>query len=219
MNKIIFLLFFSLFLSVDLCFSQVGINTNTPQTTLDINGTLSVRDIPNAGELKDNTLFGLYADQNGVVNKITAEPTTYSRYLGFQPMSPSHVFTLPTTLELGYITTITGIGIGACYGVPYTFTLTFKDLDLISGLVERKPTGDKPVASSVKLSYASSTVLQTKSLENLDNLTGCGEGGHVLSIVKGATSATLQVVFKDTPTYFPDAGTFSVSRVEKVRYK
>ncbi|WP_292008561.1 hypothetical protein [Chryseobacterium sp.] len=61
--------FIAIVLSVNV-YSQVGINTSTPTSVLDINGDLRVRDIPASTSTED---ISLVADTSGVVKKKVSE--------------------------------------------------------------------------------------------------------------------------------------------------
>ncbi|MDR3271983.1 MAG: hypothetical protein LBT29_00670 [Flavobacteriaceae bacterium] len=212
----------SVFLSAYI-FAQVGINTETPKTELDVNGNITVRKMKNAENNNFTNYYGILSDEEGQFYRSSPEPISYSKYLGYEPMAAEHDFELPTTLKKGYITTITGVGIGACCGAPFTFTLTFKDSRLISGVIERTSvetgTGSYTTPGTVILSRNNVSDLTSKPIDNLDGKITCPASayGHYMQI--NETTGKITVKFLDIPQFFPDAGTFSVTNVTKVKYK
>ncbi|WP_333663341.1 hypothetical protein [Chishuiella changwenlii] len=53
-------------------YSQVGINTNDPTESLDVNGKMRIRDTPTLSSASANSL---YVDENGVIGKSDLTPT------------------------------------------------------------------------------------------------------------------------------------------------
>lgn len=81
---------------------NTGINTTTPKATLDVNGDIIIRDVPLLGHNGDDSFFEIGLDnENRVVTK-NKEVKSFSRYLGFAPMAPSHTVNIPILLEKNY---------------------------------------------------------------------------------------------------------------------
>lgn len=73
-NSIVFLLKISVF-SPLLCFSQVGINTNNPQATLDVNGNMKIRVIPETPTLPG---YKIMAVNEGSFEVTNVSPSLFS---------------------------------------------------------------------------------------------------------------------------------------------
>ncbi|MCS3529443.1 C-type lectin domain-containing protein [Chryseobacterium sp. JUb7] len=108
-NTINMIINLSIMLFSTCAFSQVGINTLTPTSTLDINGTLRVRDIPD-GDINDSLVV---KDSNGNIKKIgtIAEfynyhvPNAVNTYtLGYEPVPVADRDLTATTPNGGAIT-------------------------------------------------------------------------------------------------------------------
>lgn len=84
-----FLMIFLFLGIVSTCFSQVGINTTTPLSTLDINGNLNIKEVGllNANVLGSGTLFGGAAG--------FATPIVDGVYISMTPTNLSDEFILP----------------------------------------------------------------------------------------------------------------------------
>lgn len=67
MKKLILFLLPTLIYSQNQYSGKVGINTTTPDETLTVNGTISIKDLP----LGDSTDFLIVVDQNGKLKKIS----------------------------------------------------------------------------------------------------------------------------------------------------
>lgn len=67
------------FLLPQVFFGQVGINTSTPTSTLDVNGNVKIRTIPQ-GNNDDNYLT---VDQNGNINKVNSTTSKFGGELSF----------------------------------------------------------------------------------------------------------------------------------------
>jgi len=202
---------------------NLGINTNVPQASLDINGNLIIREIKSAKDNNTDNFYELYANDAGEVYTLTSEPTSYSRYLGFDPMAPTHDFELPTVLEDGYLTVMEGLGIASCYGVPYTFTLIFKGRNFISGEVKRAAyKGGTTENPSKVVQFDSGTVIGENfvtgkiALETIGGTNCSTDTGHFFTI--NNTTGKISVRFFDKGNFYKDAGSFTITQVNKVKY-
>ncbi|TWP29910.1 hypothetical protein ETU08_03385 [Apibacter muscae] len=223
MKNTLLLYFFSIPL---LLISQVGIETDKPEATLDINGDLIIRKAEYAIDYHDKGFYNIVTDSTGKIYKDDFIPSSYSYYLGFDPMASNHTEELPTPLVPGYITTIYGVSVGACHGNVVEFTLTYKGIDLLSANIHRfsaeNRDGTEVVVNggSVIIEGINESKLYSNSLENLPTPpSGCGDDyGHKLSatIVDGVKK--LSVTYLDLPVYYPDAGTFTVTNVSRIKY-
>ena len=79
MIKIKLLLFVFLFLSSLICFSQIGININSPQATLDINGNLKIRTTSTAA-ISDDVTY-LVVDKETKEVKKNKKAINYTAYV------------------------------------------------------------------------------------------------------------------------------------------
>ncbi|WHT39003.1 hypothetical protein QNH98_18940 [Myroides sp. mNGS23_01] len=210
---LIFLPIFLIFLP-HLLLAQVktGINTTNPQATLEVNGDLIIRDLPVVKEKE--AFYAIGHDQNNKIVSLSKDLTSYSTYLGFAPMASTHREELPFTLENGYITTLEGFGIGACYGVMIKFTIYFIGTTYIGAELHGISTSRDTKYNEVILS-STENIFGT-SLEILAKASGCSAtSGHTLSY--NAQTKKITVSFADSPTYYPNAGLFVINKVTKVK--
>lgn len=182
--------------------AQVGINTDSPKTTLDINGELTIRNTP----IEDGKFYDLGINDDGLIVKKSEYITSYSTYLGYDPMASTHEEILPFTLEDGYIMKIDGVSIGGCYGVMVNFTFNFIGNTFIGGKIQG---GDKP-----EVILTGSNSIYGTPLEKIANASGCTPSGHTLTLVN---NNQIRVSFHDEPTYYPNAGVFVIYNFEKVK--
>lgn len=209
---------YSLLMISQVCTAQkTGINTITPAATLDVNGDLIIRNVPLVGHNGDNSFFEIGVDsENRVVTK-NKDVTSYSAYLGFDPMAPSHFVKMPLKVETNYITKITGTSIGACNGVKVDFELQFIDNKFISATLQAYPLAASQSGKVYDKVILSSTAnISSDSLEMLAKAGCSAQAGHILSL---SADGYLQVSFNDRPTYYPNAGIFVIYSVEKSKYK
>lgn len=191
--------------------AKLGINTNAPLTSVDINGDLAIRNIP---VLEDGFFTDIGVDQMGKVYRRNESFTSYSVYLGFDPMAQSHIDTIPLTLEAGYIYKIEGISIGACEGTLTYFTITFVGTRYVGATLQAVATRDNStkVFAPVILTAAQPIFNVNRSLESLAGQSGCGSTyGHTLQYLTDKNQ--LVVSFKDEKVYFKDAGTFAITNL------
>ncbi|MCB0443084.1 MAG: hypothetical protein KDC50_03460 [Flavobacterium sp.] len=87
--KIIFILVLMCLLSIS-SFGQVGINTTTPLSTLDINGNLSVKVV----SLNGGPAFGATLINDGVYINLTPTPGNLQFYLNDPATTPGRVYIL-----------------------------------------------------------------------------------------------------------------------------
>lgn len=191
----------------------VGINTELPKATLDVNGDVIVRNVP---VQTSGSFFSIgINDKNQVVTK-SADVTSYAIYLGFDPKAPKQSEVLPIKLENGYITKITGTTIGACYGVMVDFTIvylgtrylgaTLKAINTLPGVVKDYP---PVVLDSTKPVFGTALEVLAKASECSPLI------GHFLTY--DTTKNEISVRFNDTTVYYKDAGTFVIYNIDKIR--
>lgn len=191
--------------------AKLGVNTDLPLTSVDINGDLAIRNIP---VLEDGFFTDIGVDQAGKVFRRNESFTSYSVYLGFDPMAQVHIDTIPLTLEAGYIYKIEGISIGACEGILTYFTLTFVGTRYVGANLQAVATRDEgtTVFPPVVLTASQPVFNVNKSLEFLAGHTACGSTyGHTLEYLTDKNQFV--VSFKDESTYFKDAGTFAITNL------
>jgi hypothetical protein len=207
-----------LLITTQICVAQnTGINTKNPKATLDINGDLIIEKIPLVGHNGDFSFYQLgYDNENRIVTK-SKEIESFSIYLGFSPMAPTHTAKIPVKIEKGYITKITGTSIGACFGVKVDFELQFIDKKFISAVLQAYSLKEsEPDTVYDRVVITNSLTFFTKSLETLAKATACSaDSGHTLSL---NTDDTLSVTFLDKPTYYPNSGIFVIYNVNKTKY-
>lgn len=209
-------LFFLLITSQFSIAQNVGVNTKTPKSALDVNGDLIIRNVPLLGHNGDDSYFEIGIDnENRIITK-NKEIKSYSRYLGFDPMAPSHTVKIPIKLEKNYITKFTGTSIGACYGVKVDFEIQFIDKKFISAVLQAYPLAELQ-ASTVydRVILTSKSNIFSQYLEKLANASACTDSGHIFSL---DTEGNIVVTYFDAPTYFPNAGIFVIYNVEKTKY-
>ncbi|MCS4238661.1 hypothetical protein M2306_001099 [Myroides gitamensis] len=212
MKKQGYILLFLLLSNLLLAQPKTGINTTNPQATLEVNGDLIVRDLPVVKEKE--AFYAIGHDQNNKIVSLSKDITSYSTYLGFAPMAPTHREELPFTLENGYITTLEGFGIGACYGVMIKFTIYFIGTTYIGAELHGISTSRETKYDVVTLTSTAS--IFGTSLETLAKATGCtATSGHTLSY--NAQTKKISVSFADSPTYYPNAGLFVINKIMKVK--
>ena len=83
-------IFLAFLLVSSLSFSQVGINTTTPLSTLDINGNLSVKVV----SLNGGPAFGATLINDGVYINLTPTPGNRQFYLNDPATTPGRVYIL-----------------------------------------------------------------------------------------------------------------------------
>lgn len=191
--------------------AKVGINTATPQSTLDVNGDLIVRGIP---VLEDGFFTDIGVNEYGKVYKRNDSFTSYSVYLGFDPMAITHTDTIPVTFQYGYMYRIEGISIGACEGTLVYFTVTLIGTRYVGATLQAVATRENSttVYPPVTLTASQPIFNVGQSLEYLAGNTGCGsKWGHTLTYL--AETNQIVVDFLDDGTYFKDAGTFAITNL------
>lgn len=192
--------------------TQTGVNTKAPKATLDVNGDLIVRDLPIIKEKE--AYYAIGHDSNNRIVSLSREISSYSTYLGYSPMAAAHKEELPFVLENGYITTIEGFSIGACYGVMINFTITFIGTKYIGTKLQGISTANNNKYAEVTLS-SGETVFGTP-LEILAKASSCGaNSGHTLSF--NTQNNKISVSFLDKPTYYSNAGIFVINKVIKIK--
>ena len=95
MNKATRILFLiSAFYASSICFGQIGINTTTPLSTLDINGNLSVKEIGilNSKVAGSGTLYGGPFSSKTKIND--------GVYISIMPSGSENDFELPAAAEV-----------------------------------------------------------------------------------------------------------------------
>lgn len=185
---------------------KVGINTENPQSTLDINGDLTIRSTPN---FDSGMLSELGVNQNGQVLK--KNQFSYNVYLGLSPLAATQNINLPLALDDNYITRITGTSIGACYGVIVNFEILFIGKTYLGAKLQGISTDNTTTYSKITLS--NNQTIFGKSLELLAKAsTRCSDPnglyGHTLTY--NSTTGIINVKYYDVPTYYPSAGTFVI---------
>lgn len=191
--------------------AKLGVNTSLPETSVDINGDLAVRNIP---VLEDGFFTDIGVDEKGKIYRRNDSFTSYSVYLGFDPMAATHVDTIPVKFEAGYIYKLEGISIGACEGTLVYFTITFVGNRYVGATLQAVATrdGGTKVYPSVALTAAQSVFNVNQSLEYLAGNTLCGaQYGHTLQYI--ADTNEIIVTFLDEGKYFKDAGTFAITNL------
>ncbi|HNP33164.1 MAG TPA: hypothetical protein PKN96_07715 [Flavobacterium sp.] len=88
------LILIAIICSVNYCFSQVGINTTTPLSTLDINGNLNVKEIG----LTNVNVSGSGSFNGGPSGSAT--PISDGVYISLTPTSGSDEFILPNAVNV-----------------------------------------------------------------------------------------------------------------------
>ena len=87
--RIVFVLLIMCFFSIN-SFGQVGINTTTPLSTLDINGNLSVKVV----SLNGGPAFGATLINDGVYVNLTPTPGNLQFYLDDPATTPGRIYIL-----------------------------------------------------------------------------------------------------------------------------
>lgn len=207
-----------LLITTQVCIAQkTGINIANPKATFDVNGDIIIRNVPLVGHNGDGSFYEIGLDnENRIVTK-SKDAGSFSLYLGFDPMAPSHSVKIPIKIEKNYITKITGTSIGACEGVKVDFELQFIDKRFISAILQGYPLSESQKAKVYeRVILTSATNVFGTPLEILAKASSCGsESGHILSL---NPDDTLSVTFSDKPTYFPNAGVFVIYSVDKTKY-
>lgn len=206
-----------LLITLQVCIAQdTGVNTKNPKATLDVNGDLIIRTIPLVGHNGDNSFYQLgFDNENRIVTK-TKDIGSFSLYLGFSPMAPSHTANMPLKIEKDYITKITGTSIGACNGVKVDFELQFIDKKFISAILQAYSLKESEPKVYDRVVLTSATNIFGSPLEILAKASTCsGQSGHTLSL---KTDDTISVTFLDSPAYYPNAGVFVIYSVDKTKY-
>lgn len=199
------------------CIAQnTGINTLNPKATLDVNGDLIIKKVPLLGHNGNFSFFQLGLDnENRVVTK-SKDVESFSLYLGFSPMAPSHTADISLKIEKDYITKITGTSIGACNGVKVDFELQFIDKKFISAILQAYSLKESDPKVYDRVVLTSATNIFGSPLEILAKASTCGgQSGHTLSL---KTDDTISVTFLDSPAYYPNAGVFVIYSVDKTKY-
>lgn len=207
-----------LLITTQVCIAQkTGINIANPKAAFDVNGDIIIRNVPLVGHNGDESFYEIGLDnENRIVTK-NKDIKSYSIYLGFDPIAPSHTAKIPIKIEKDYITKITGTSIGACNGVKVDFELQFIDKKFISAILQAYSLKESDPKVYDRVVLTSATNIFGSTLESLAKAgcSGSSTTGHTLSL---NTDATLSVTFNDTPTYFPNAGVFVIYSVEKTKY-
>lgn len=199
------------------CIAQnTGINTLNPKATLDVNGDLIIKKVPLLGHNGNFSFFQLGLDnENRVVTK-SKDVGSFSLYLGFDPMAPSHTADISLKIEKDYITKITGTSIGACNGVKVDFELQFIDKKFISAILQAYSLKESDPKVYDRVVLTNATNIFGSPLEILAKASTCGgQSGHTLSL---KTDDTISVTFLDSPGYYPNAGVFVIYSVDKTKY-
>lgn len=192
----------------------IGINTDLPLATLDINGDFIIREVPIQ---HSGSFYALGVNEKKQFVTKSADVTSYAVYLGLDPKAPSQTQELPINLEDGYITKITGTTIGACYGVMVDFTIVYLGKRYLGATLKGISTQANVVKDFPTVVLDSSMSIFGKPLEELAKATTCpldGTDGHILTF--NNTTNKMKVTFSDKPEYFKDAGTFIIYNIDKI---
>lgn len=190
---------------------KLGINKKDPiETNLDVDGSVAFRNLPT---LEIGSFTDIGVNNDGILYKRNQAFTSYSVYLGFDPMAKSHTDTIPLHFQDGYMYKLEGIAVGACQGVLISYTILF---------IGNKYSGATLQASTTKVGSTDKynpVVLSAtedfwgKYLEVLAGAGSCGEVGHQLSY----DGVNLIVTFTDDSPYYLDAGTFAITNLIQVK--
>lgn len=193
--------------------AKLGINTTNPSANLDVNGTVRIGEIPTVAD--ENTKFTFIGvDESGNVVKENDAFSSFTKYLGFDPMALEHTVVLPFSLDSGYIYQIEGMTVGACYGVIVNFKIYFIGDKYLGATLQAIASSKDDVYAAVVLP-ASKSIFGTP-LEVLANASTCSKtSGHTLTYLP--ETRQIKVAYYDVPKYFPDAGTFVITNFSKFK--
>lgn len=165
-------LFILLFMVVSPCilFAQVGIGTNNPQATLDVQGNLR---IATRGNGQNDTKI-LTVNDNGIVNETVLNTIATRKYRQTLSVSPGNanavIFTNPNAFVDSNI--IVRSSNGCARNMISNFTSSDGAVGFLGGIAR-----DKPSSSTIEAIAGGESNYSPRIIVTFDSVTGCSDGG------------------------------------------
>lgn len=164
-------LFILLFMASPLMLlSQVGIGTQTPQATLDIQGNLR---IATRGNGQNDTKI-LTVNDNGVVNEAILNTIATRKYRQTLSVSPGNTNAIIFTNPNGFVDSsiIVRSGNGCARNMISNFTSSDGAVGFLGGIAR-----DKASSSTIEAIPSSESSYSPRIIVTFANVTGCSDGG------------------------------------------